>query len=292
MFLIKTRLGPSAIHGNGVFAGEAVTAGQTIWRFHPPFDQVFSEDQVNELPPAAKAFVDAYAYRSLQLGNKLVLSGDNARFLNHSDDPNTEERPFASAARRSIAIDEEITCDYDAFCLDGIDFAGSSASASYTSAGHTPTGHADIKRSVERTPAPHENLFTRLQGCADGIGVFAIRDIPQGTPLFEGDVGETTRIPGDQIDRIEDAEIRRMYLDFCPVVDGAFLSPKDFNQLTMGWYLNHADDPNVTADKDLQFVARRFIARGEELRTDYTAFSEHAAMFVQSWRSGRSRTQA
>ena len=122
MFLIRTSIGPSTIHGNGVFACEPITAGQTIWRFHPPFDQVFSEDDLEGLPTAAQEFIDAYAYRSLQLGGKLVLSGDNAKFLNHSGNPNTEEHPFASIARRDIAVGEEITCDYDAFCLDGADF--------------------------------------------------------------------------------------------------------------------------------------------------------------------------
>jgi SET domain-containing protein len=52
------------------------------------------------------------------LGGQLVLSGDHARFLNHSDDPNTQARPFLSIARRSIASGDEITCDYGAFCVD------------------------------------------------------------------------------------------------------------------------------------------------------------------------------
>jgi uncharacterized protein len=118
MFIISTRVGPSSIHGNGVFACEHVPAGAAIWRFHPPFDQVLSDDDVATLPEIGRDFVAIYAYRSKDLTGTLVLCGDHARFLNHSDDPNTEEQPFVSIARRPIAAGDEITCDYGAFCTD------------------------------------------------------------------------------------------------------------------------------------------------------------------------------
>ena len=43
---------------------------------------------------------------------------------------------------------------------------------------------------------------------------------------------------------------RRIYFDFCPLVDGAFVAPQDFNQITMAWYLNHSDVPNVVTDPE------------------------------------------
>src|ERR1700761_6333927 len=116
MFVIRTRVGPSPIHGIGVFACEDVSAGEVVWRFHPPFDQVLSQSDVAALPVVARDYVEKYAYPCLDLSGELVLSGDHARFLNHSDDPNTEERPFFSIARRAIFIGDEITCDYGAFC--------------------------------------------------------------------------------------------------------------------------------------------------------------------------------
>src|ERR1044072_5708968 len=122
MFLIKTRVAASPIHGNGVFSCEHVLAGAVIWPFHPPFDQILSEDDVTALSDVAREYLKTYAYQSLDLGGRLVLCADHARFLNHSDDPNTEERPFASIARRTIAVGDEITCDYRAFCAEGTDF--------------------------------------------------------------------------------------------------------------------------------------------------------------------------
>jgi uncharacterized protein len=118
MFIIKTRVGPSTIHGTGVFACEDVAIGAAIWRFHPPFDQVLSDDEVAALPDICRDFLAIYAYRSKDLDGKLVLCGDHASFLNHSNDPNTEERPFVSIARKPIAAGDEITCDYGAFCTD------------------------------------------------------------------------------------------------------------------------------------------------------------------------------
>lgn len=287
MFLIKTRIGPSSIHGNGVFACEPVAAGQTIWRFHPPFDQVFSDEQIEALPPAARDFIKAYAYRSMQLGGKLVLSGDNARFLNHSDAPNTEEGAFASVARHAIALGEEITCDYGAFCLDGVDFGEQDEGVN----ADPPEARAPFAAGTATHP-PHADLYTRLQVGDQGIGVFAIRDIPAGTMLFAGDLGATTCVPCPEVEAIGEEEIRRMYLDFCPVVENAFVAPRDFNQITMSWYLNHSDEPNVVADDALRFSTRRLIVKGEELRADYTAYSDHAAPFVQSWREGRLKQSA
>jgi uncharacterized protein len=118
MFIIRTRVGPSTIHGTGVFACEDVTIGAPIWRYHPPFDQVLSADDIARLPDIGRDFLAIYAYRSKDLDGKTVLCGDHARFLNHSYDPNTEEQLFLSIARKPIATDDEITCDYGAFCTD------------------------------------------------------------------------------------------------------------------------------------------------------------------------------
>ena len=116
MFLIKTRIGPSRIHGTGVFALEPAAAGTVIWRYEPAFDRLIGEAEVAAAPPAFRAFLDTYAYRALAVAGGVILPCDHARFLNHSDDPNTAERPFESLAARPIAVGDEITCHYGAFC--------------------------------------------------------------------------------------------------------------------------------------------------------------------------------
>jgi SET domain-containing protein len=118
MLLISTRVGPSTIHGVGVFACEPVVEGQIIWRFEPVFDRMIEDVELSQAPDVFRVFLHMYAYRSVDLGGGLVLPCDHARFLNHSPDPNTAERPYLSFARRPIGIGEEITCDYGAFCTD------------------------------------------------------------------------------------------------------------------------------------------------------------------------------
>ena len=268
MFIIETFVGPSAIHGNGVFSCINVSAGSEVWRFHPPFDQVLLDSDVAGLPQMAKDFIEMYAYRCVDLGGKLVLSGDNARFLNHSDDPNTQELPFSSIARRSINAGDEITCDYGAFCSDWT--------------GSAPWNEGSFASPATQQPMPHRNLYTRLKVSTYGVGVFAIREIKKGFRLFEGDSGAVVRVPQALVEKIPDLAVRQMYVDFCPKREGNFIAPVDFNELTMSWYMNHSLNANVTGDKSLQFTANRTIAIGEELTIDYRTLSDDVVS-IANW---------
>jgi hypothetical protein len=270
MFVIKTRVGPSSIHGTGVFACQDIPVGGEVWRFNPSFDQIISDSDVDNLSDSAKEFIEMYAYRCLDLDGQLVLSGDHARFLNHSDDPNTEEKPFISFARRPISTGDEITCNYAAFCAG---WAGLEPEET-----RTVSPESDASEST-----PHRNLYTRLKKSEHGIGVFAIRDIPENFRLFKGDEGGVVRVPIAVVNGIPDSEVRRIYFDFCPTSNGQFLAPSDFNRLTMSWYMNHSTSPNVKADEDLHFVSCRPIAVGEQLKIDYASFSEDAPARVTQW---------
>ncbi len=132
---------------------------------------------------------------------------------------------------------------------------------------------------------PHDNLYARLRvSPGKGIGVFAIRDIPPGCDPFRGEASGTARVPAAVVDAISDPDLRQMYLDFCPLVDGAYVAPADFNRMTTAWYMNHSDRPNIVCDRDINFVARELIKAGAELLVDYTSFSDHAERYVALWR--------
>ena len=140
--------------------------------------------------------------------------------------------------------------------------------------------------TIEPLLLPHRNLYTRLRTSpGKGIGVFAIRDIPRGCNPFVGDDAGATWVPAAVVDAIADVELRRMYLDFCPLVDGRYLAPLDFNRMTTSWYMNHSDLPNMSCDTDVNFVARRVIHAGEELTADYRLYSDHADLFLNLWRT-------
>jgi len=119
MILIPTRVGPSAIHGNGLFAAADIPPGTPVWRHQPGFDQVIPPEVLGSLPEAAQAHVRWFGFLSTEDGG-WHLSGDHACFMNHSDAPNTgesapTERDVITVALRPIRAGEELTCDYRAF---------------------------------------------------------------------------------------------------------------------------------------------------------------------------------
>jgi uncharacterized protein len=136
---------------------------------------------------------------------------------------------------------------------------------------------------MDQHQLPHRNLYTRIRTSPKGVGLFAIRNIPQGTKLFVGDVGHTVKIALSEVEKIPESEVRQMYIDFCPVIGDHFIAPSDFNQMTMSWYLNHSDNPNVVVIPKLQFVTVTFVAAGQELTADYTTYSDHAVKYVVKW---------
>ncbi len=71
-------------------------------------------------------------------------------------------------------------------------------------------------------------------------------------------------------------KLRKFYEDFCIIKDNGTLygCPPNFNQLTMAWYMNHSDSPNVEIDEDYNFKTMVLVKDGEELTINYNTFSE------------------
>lgn len=119
MLVVKTYLGESPGKGIGLFAGEPIQQGQEVWVFHPSIDLLFAE---NDVPQEAREFFDTYAIE-YEPGNYMVHV-DNARFINHSEEPNIVHLGgfYPSVASRDIAADEEITVAYETIDIHGVDF--------------------------------------------------------------------------------------------------------------------------------------------------------------------------
>ena len=79
---------------------------------------------------------------------------------------------------------------------------------------------------------PDADVYTRLQPSnIHGVGVFAIRQIRKGTPLFMSDKdivwideGQIVNLPG---------ELKKLYEDFAIIKDKRYGCPSNFNLLTM-----------------------------------------------------------
>ena len=126
----------------------------------------------------------------------------------------------------------------------------------------------------EKIPLPHSRVYTRLGATSNGIGVYAIVDIPPKTNIFSNDDFEMVWIDKSLIENLNQ-NLKRLYQDFCVLKGDTYGCPKNFNMLTVGWYLNHNPlNPNVICDDNFDFYTDRFIAEGDELTVDYSNFSD------------------
>ncbi|MCP4308817.1 MAG: SET domain-containing protein [bacterium] len=118
MMLVSNHVDRSPIHGLGIFAGAFIPKGTRVWEFTPGFDQVYSQQQLDELPAHQRQIIMFYCYVEQGL-NQLVLCCDNARHFNYADNPNcgpAEHKVdgFVSAvALHDIAAGEELTYSVD-----------------------------------------------------------------------------------------------------------------------------------------------------------------------------------
>lgn len=123
---------------------------------------------------------------------------------------------------------------------------------------------------------PHHNVYTRLGvSLIHGVGVFAIRPIPAGTMIFEGDEAEIIWVNKADLKDLSPAELK-LY-EFGLVRGDSVACPKSFNNLTPGWFVNHnKNDPNLIYDSEQYcYFAARDIAVGEELTANYQSYSDN-----------------
>lgn len=121
MLLVNAKSGPSRIHGTGLFAQEFIPKGTKVWEFRPGFDVAITEADLGRLPSASREQAVYWSYFHLAT-RTFVMSSDDDRFTNHSDDPNTRVVDRCTVAVRDIQLGDEITNDYNE--LGALNFAG------------------------------------------------------------------------------------------------------------------------------------------------------------------------
>lgn len=115
MLTIKTYISKSKIPnaGLGLFCAESVNKGDIVWKNDNCSEIVYSESQWNRLPDGFKDNITIYAYKCK---GKYRLNLDNARHMNHSDNPTAIENTFGdNIASEDLKAGDEITCDYTTF---------------------------------------------------------------------------------------------------------------------------------------------------------------------------------
>ncbi|AMV24995.1 SET domain protein [Gemmata sp. SH-PL17] len=101
-----------------------------------------------------------------------------------------------------------------------------------------------------------------------GVGVFAATNIPKGavlTGLFAED--DVRRLTWEEFAALDvPAEIKE---NFVTRYETECFLPKCLNRMSVGWYLNDSEDPNLGHDANYIYFALRDIVAGEELLIRY-----------------------
>jgi SET domain-containing protein len=125
MLLVDAFLDRSPIQGLGVFAKRDIPMGTLVWQLDLRFDRLIDSLVYERLTGPAKDYLDRYAYPRRSDPRFIVLEADDARYMNHADDPNCDFSAGDNAyALRDIAAGEELTCDYNVFFENGFEFLG------------------------------------------------------------------------------------------------------------------------------------------------------------------------
>ena len=141
--------------------------------------------------------------------------------------------------------------------------------------------------------APHDGVNARI-GTSDvhGVGVRAILEIPAGALVFSGENERVVWKSRAAVRKLPKA-IRSLYEDFGMVSGDMIGVPPNLNMLSVGWYVNHSERPNIEAGDDGRFRALRRIRKGEELTADYRTFVDEALPFTPArTRAARKRKPA
>lgn len=117
MLTVKTKIKESKIAGIGLFADQFIPKNTVVWKFEKGFDIELSKEHFAKLSKPAQEQVLNYCYFDSKK-NMYVICGDDARFFNHSDNPNVSSSPYDAQpdiALRDIEIGEELTQNYKNF---------------------------------------------------------------------------------------------------------------------------------------------------------------------------------
>ena len=124
----------------------------------------------------------------------------------------------------------------------------------------------------------------------DGVGVFAVTDITEGDIIAEGIHNSdydclVTWVEAESLDN----DIKKKINDFCIGTPEGFIPPegRDFNKLSVEWYMNHSCDGNVGFNENGDFYAIKNIKKGGELTYDYGLAESKPAFTVEPCNCGR-----
>jgi hypothetical protein len=119
MLRVPTFVAPSRIAGVGLFAATNIPARTILWKFTEGVDWRLTPEEVANFPEPFQSKLRHYLFQ--EESGLFVLCGDNAKFMNHSEEPNCDDTgAVRTISLRAIRAGEELTCDYRLFDLESM----------------------------------------------------------------------------------------------------------------------------------------------------------------------------
>ncbi len=123
-----------------------------------------------------------------------------------------------------------------------------------------------------------KNTYCRLKPSKiEGVGVFAIRDIPKGANPFSGNRKQKWI-------KFDIKELKSLGKEILDLIDSFFvihkngivyISDSGLNGMDISYFLNNSNKANIkTTDDGENFVTLRKIKKGEELMVSYATYDE------------------
>jgi SET domain-containing protein len=117
----------------------------------------------------------------------------------------------------------------------------------------------------------NETFVMIKPSAVDGIGVFAIQDIPKGCrKMFSKNIGEWIKVPKTEVALLP-AHSKTLIETYCLYDEENYFVPDyGFKVMDLVNFLNHSENPNVRSINDgEEFETIRNILAGEELLINY-----------------------
>ena len=130
------------------------------------------------------------------------------------------------------------------------------------------------KDQLEEIALLNERVLTRIAPSkVQGVGVFAMRDIPKGTILHADAAPHLYKLRYEHFDKLRE-EVRELLLERWPqVVNGSnFLYP----DMRIKAFMNHSGEPNYSNSTD---IVIKDIQKGEEIFEDYRVVPGYSQVY-------------
>lgn len=117
MLVIKNFIAPSKIPnaGMGCFSKQDIKKNDLVFQYDEDLDIVVSKEKYDTFSESKKYFFNYYASLEKDLNGDtvLMLSADNSKYINHSDNPNLVCVDLNTVvAKNDIFENDELTLDY------------------------------------------------------------------------------------------------------------------------------------------------------------------------------------